>query len=57
MRPVDALHVDNDIYIITSVNSDRDDEEWLFKTGDRVKCIVHRFSGGDSGLRAIEKVE
>lgn len=56
LRPVNATHIEDDVYQITSTNTDPDDEEWAFNTGDKVRCVMQVFSGGGSGLRAVEKL-
>ena len=55
-RPVQAEHLGDDRYRITSVNAARDDEQWQFKTGDVVRCSSRTLSGGPA-LIAHERVE
>jgi hypothetical protein len=42
------------VYRIVSVNHDPEDEEWQFQTGDIVRCRTRVFSGGETGLVAVE---
>lgn len=44
-RPVEAAHVDQDWYQITSAKPDPT-EEWAFETGDVVRCEWQQRSGG-----------
>jgi hypothetical protein len=37
-RPVDAEHVDGNVYLILSQPYDREIERWEFQPGDRVIC-------------------
>jgi len=55
-RPVQAIPVSRDIYTIVSEHTDSAVERWQFQTGDVVRCEVKTFSGGSSGLVAVEKV-
>jgi hypothetical protein len=36
--PVEAVHVDDDVYQIVEVNSDPEDTRWAFNTGAKVRC-------------------
>lgn len=51
-RPVEAKHQGDDIYLIVDVNPD---EVWEFQQGESVRCRMHTFSGGQTGLVAFEK--
>jgi hypothetical protein len=37
-RPVEAMHIKDDLYRITSINPDDENEKWQFSTGDLVQC-------------------
>ena len=37
-RPVQAQHIDGDVYLILNQPYDRDIERWQFEPGDRVVC-------------------
>jgi hypothetical protein len=52
-RPVESEHLGGDLYRITG--EVRDDEAWAFEPGNIVKCRMHTFSEGSSGLVAYEK--
>ena len=54
-RPVEAFHVDGDIYEIVSVNSDPEGQEWQFGTGARVRCAEHTFMDGKTGKVAADQ--
>lgn len=54
--PVSAEYVRDDIYRIVSVNEDPEDEEWQFQTNDCVRCKSKVFSGGESGMVAVERL-
>ena len=53
-RPVEAVHVRNDIYRITSSNLNPEDERWQFTSGDVVRCQRHTFADGTKGMIAFE---
>jgi hypothetical protein len=53
-RPVSAEQLREHVYRIVSVNHDPEDEEWQFQTGDIVRCRTQVFSGGETGLVAVE---
>ena len=36
--PVEAIHVDDDVYQIVEVNDDPEDTRWPFDTGAKVRC-------------------
>ena len=55
-RPVEAAHLGDDRYRITSVNVDPSDEHWQFSTGDIVRCSSQALSGGPA-LVAHERVQ
>jgi len=50
-RPVDAEHVDRDLYKI--VEAVPEDERWQFKTGNIIRCQRHEFQDG-TVLVAVE---
>jgi hypothetical protein len=37
-RPVQAKHIDGNVYLILEQSYDRDIERWEFEPGDRVVC-------------------
>ena len=51
--PVDAEKI-NDHYKIISENTSDGDEIWEFNYGDHVKVKKRKFSGGFTGLVAVE---
>ena len=53
-RPVEAESVSGDVYRIVSINADPEDEHWEFGTGELVRCESRVFSGGKTGLVAVE---
>ncbi|KKM00992.1 hypothetical protein LCGC14_1798900 [marine sediment metagenome] len=55
-RPVKAERLRVDVYRIVSPNEDPDDEQWQFKTADVVRCESKLFSGGETGLVAVERL-
>lgn len=55
-RPVQAELVDDKAYRIVSVNTDPEDEEWEFDTGELVHCEQRVFPDGEAGLVAVERV-
>ena len=54
-RPVDAVWRREGVFEILSQCPE--DETWAFSTGDLVRCRKHTFSGGTSGLLAVERVD
>jgi hypothetical protein len=36
--PVEAVHIESDVYQIVEVNSDPEDTRWAFNTGAKVRC-------------------
>jgi hypothetical protein len=56
-RPVNAVHIEKNMYKIISINEDPDDEHWQFPTGDIVYCREIKFEDGNIGLVAINKME
>lgn len=54
-RPVDAERVNKDCFKITTVNSDREDENWQFQAGAIVRC-KERVLSGEKVLVAVELV-
>ena len=55
-RPVDAEMISEMVFKIPITTTVPDDEEWMFKPGDTVKCQMRKLSGG-SRLIAIEREE
>jgi hypothetical protein len=55
-RPVKAKRIENDIYRIVSLNETPEDEQWQFNTGDIVRCEFRVFSGGESGIVAVDRI-
>jgi hypothetical protein len=55
-RPVRATSAGHDAYVIISENDNPQLEHWQFRTGDVVRCELKTFSGGPTGLVAVEKV-
>jgi hypothetical protein len=45
--PVEAIHIQGDVYQIVEVNRDPEDTRWPFATGARVKCKP-TFDRGDA---------
>lgn len=45
-RPVQAEHIDGDVYRIVNQPYDRDVERWAFVPGDRVVCETVETSDG-----------
>ena len=59
-RPVKAFQVKENIYKISSVNTDPEDEIWQFNKGDFVRCEFKPLSEKDNyqdKLVAVEKIE
>ncbi len=57
-RPVEAKHIEGNIYKIISKNETESDEEWMFSTGDYVRCEEKKFQDKQkSSLAAVEKIE
>jgi hypothetical protein len=54
-RPVEAERISDDRYLLVGV-CDTEDEVWQFSPGSVVRCEVHKFAGGESGLAAVELV-
>ena len=54
-RPVEALHVQGDLYRITQTNARPDDEDWAFGTGCIVRCKQKRTQEGELILVAHEE--
>ena len=55
--PVEAVHLDGDIYQIVEVNSDPEDTRWSFDTGTKVRCRPTLTSDGkETILVAYEPV-
>ena len=50
-RPVDAKHIEGDVYRIAEINSVPSDENWQFSPGDLVRCRERTF--GDSGNQLV----
>jgi hypothetical protein len=55
-RPVEAVHVRDDMYRIISSNLNPKDERWQFVSGDVVRCQSHVFADGSQGMVAYEIV-
>jgi len=55
-RPVDAIHVDGDVFRITSDITDPE-EVWQFLPGELVCCAEREFFDRSAALVAIEKAE
>jgi hypothetical protein len=36
--PVEAVHIEGDVYQITEINADPEDTRWAFNTGAKVRC-------------------
>jgi len=53
-RPVEAVHVRDDIYRIIGLNLNPEDERWQFSSGDVVRCRSHTFGDGSEGTAAYE---
>jgi hypothetical protein len=51
-RPVDAVQIDEDVYRILTPSIE--DEEWLFNTGDVVRCRARLSFDGKPFLEAYE---
>ena len=51
-RPVEALKLEENIYLIPAKTEVCESEEWEFKPGEKVKCKNHTFSNGEMGLIA-----
>jgi hypothetical protein len=54
-RPVDASHLQGDVYRINTESQHPQDEEWEFDAGELVHCRERTFSGGTVGLVAFER--
>lgn len=55
-RPVRAEHLQGEAYRIVSTNEDPETEVWQFQTNDIVRCETKRFSEGEPGLVAVERL-
>ena len=53
-RPVEALKLEENIYLIPAKTEVCETEEWEFKPGEKVKCKNHTFSNGEMHLIAYE---
>ena len=53
-RPVEAIHVRDDLYQITSQNLNPKNERWQFSSGDVVRCQSSVFGDGSKGTVAYE---
>ena len=56
-RPVEAVHIQDDLYRITGANEQPDDECWPFSAGSVVRCETKRTKEADLILVAIEQVK
>lgn len=54
--PVEAIHIQGDVYQIVEVNSDPKDTRWAFATGARVRCKSQTTRNGEQILVAYEEV-
>ena len=55
--PVEAIHIEADVYQITEVNSDPEDTRWAFNTGAKVRCrLTLTRDGKQTILVAYEEV-
>jgi hypothetical protein len=54
-RPVEAVHIQDDLYRISQVNAQRDDECWPFETDSIVRCMSKTTQEGDVILVAYER--
>jgi hypothetical protein len=55
-RPILAHRQLEDTYLIVHQKIP-EDEEWEFKPGQIVRCKIKTFSGGNTGLVAVEAVD
>jgi len=55
-RPVEAVHVADDLYRIVQANAQPDDESWQFEKGSLVRCKSKRTQEGDLILVAQEQI-
>ena len=51
-RPIEALKLEEGLYLIPLDSEAPEDEEWEFRAGTKVKCKNHTFSDGKIGLIA-----
>jgi hypothetical protein len=56
-RPVEAVHIKDDLYRITQVNAQPDDECWPFETDSIVRCTSKTTQEGDGILVARERAK
>lgn len=56
-RPVEAIHLRDDLYRIAEDNAQPDGEHWAFRRDSIVRCKVKRTQEGDLILVAHEQVE
>ncbi len=54
-RPVEALHIGDDVYEIVSVNANPEGQQWAFDTGTRVRVEEHTFMDDRKGLVAKQE--
>jgi hypothetical protein len=54
--PVEAVHIQDDIYRITQINDDPEDTRWAFNTGSKVRCKLRTTSEGEQIPVAYEEV-
>lgn len=55
--PVEAEHLEGDIYQIVEINSDPDGTRWAFNTGAKVRCKLTPTSDGqETILVAYEEI-
>ena len=53
-RPVDAVHIQDDLYRIVQTNEQPDDERWPFEADSIVRCKLKQTEEGDLILVAHE---
>ena len=54
-RPVEAVHIQDDLYQIIQANTQPDDERWPFEADSVVRCKAKRTQEGDLMLVAYER--
>jgi len=55
-RPVEAVQLDRDTYLMVEVNADPQGERWAFSTGARVRCRPIHPSDGKEILVAYTEI-
>ena len=56
-RPVEAIHIKEDLYRIMDANAHPDDECWPFDKGSLVRCKLTRTHDGNQILVEHEQVK